>query len=145
MEKQYLEWSDITRWSNLLAEKIAAECSDLSKVTLIGVSRGGLIPTQLIAYKLDIRDVRVIKLVSYDDNNERGEIKDVSTDELIDGKNVYIIDDLADSGATLKYLRSRFPKAKVCTLLKKTCCREEPDICIEDGIAGGTWIVFPWD
>ena len=143
--KQYLNWDDITRLSNCVAEKIKAEYPDLSQVTLVGVSRGGLIPTQLIAYKLDIRDVRVVKLVSYDDNNERGEIKDVSTDELIDGKNVYIIDDLADSGATLKYLRSRFPEAKVCTLLKKTCCREDPDICIENGVSADTWIVFPWD
>lgn len=145
MGKQYLEWTEIARWSNLLADKIAKDCPDLAQITLAAVSRGGLVPTQLIAYKLDVRDIRVIKLMSYDDKNQRGEIEDISTDELFDKNSVYIIDDLADSGATIKYLRHKYPSAKFCTLLKKDCCKDEPDFYVEAGISADTWIVFPWD
>lgn len=145
MVKQYLEWEKIARWSDVLADKIAKDCPNLAKITLVAVSRGGLVPTQLIAYKLNIRDIRVIKLVSYDDSNQRGEIEDVSTDELFDADSVYVIDDLADSGATIRYLRSKYPLAKYCTLLKKTCCQEQPDFCVKEGVSADTWVVFPWD
>lgn len=145
MQKQHLTWEEIKHWSDKLAEKIAADCSDLSQATLVAVSRGGLIPTELIAYKLNIRDIRIMKLISYDEDNERKEIKDISTDRLFDGSDVYIIDDLADSGATIKYIRKKYPTARICTLLKKTCCTEHPDICIREGLDSNTWIVFPWD
>jgi xanthine phosphoribosyltransferase len=145
MEKKYLRWEDIKTWSDCLSDAIAKDCADLSKATLLAVSRGGLIPAQLIAYKLNIRDVRVMKLISYDENNQRGDIKDISTDELVDGNFVYIIDDLADSGATVRYLRGKFPSAKVCVLMEKSCCTEKPDICALNGLAADTWLVFPWD
>jgi len=145
MGKQYLKWEDIVQWSHDLADEIVKDCPNLSRITLVAVSRGGLIPTQLIAYKLDIRDVRVVKLVSYDNNHQRDEIEDISTDELFDADSVYVIDDVADSGATIKYLRSKYPLAKYCTLLKKTCCQEQPDFCVKEGVSADTWVVFPWD
>ncbi len=145
MEKQTISWEEIDHWSNTLADKIAADCQDLSQATLVAVSRGGLVPAQIIAYKLNIRDVRVMKLISYNDSGEREEIKDISTDRLFDGSDVYFIDDLADSGATVKYIRKRFPSSRLCTLLMKTCCAEEPDICARSGLAADNWLVFPWD
>ncbi len=145
MLKDYISWNDIQDYSNKLANEIEKKCDDLSKATIIAVSRGGLVPAQLIAYKLDIRDVRVMKLISYDENNLRGEIRDISTDELIDGENVFIIDDLADSGETVKYLRSNFPKSNICSLLMKDCCQYKPDFAIKKDIKGDTWLVFPWD
>jgi xanthine phosphoribosyltransferase len=104
-----------------------------------------LIPAQLIAYKLNIRDVRVMKLISYDENNVRGEINDISTDRLFDGQDVYFIDDLADSGATIRYVKKRFPMARMCSMLMKSNCLERPDICGREGINQNTWLVFPWD
>lgn len=145
MEKQYISWEEIKHWSDRLAQKIAEDCSDLAQATIVAVSRGGLVPAQLVAYKLDIRDVRVMKLISYDENNTRGEINDVSTDRLFDGQDVYFIDDLADSGATIKYIRKKFPSVRICTLLLKNGCTERPDICIREGMDKNTWIVFPWD
>lgn len=145
MEKQILTWQEIQHLSNTLAEKISKDCSDLSQATLVAVSRGGLIPTQIIAYKLNIRDIRIMKLISYDENNTRHEIKDISTDRLYDGSAVYFIDDMADSGATIKYIRKKFPSSRLCSLLKKSCCHEDPDICARTGVAPDAWVVFPWD
>ncbi len=145
MEKTYITWDEIKHWSDKLADKIAADCEDLEHATLVAVSRGGLVPAQLIAYKLNIRDVRVMKLISYNDTGTREEIKDISTDRLFDGSTVYFIDDLADSGATVDYIRKRFPSSRICTLLMKSCCTEEPDICTRAGLDEKAWIVFPWD
>lgn len=145
MEKQHITWDEIKHWSDILAEKIKADCTNLDQATLVAVSRGGLIPAQLVAYKLNIRDVRVMKLISYNDQGTREAIKDISTDRLFDGSDVYFIDDLADSGATVDYIRKRFPSARICTLLMKTCCEEEPDICIRSGLKAESWLVFPWD
>lgn len=144
MKKHYITWEEIKEWSDNIADLISADCEDISQMTLIAVSRGGLVPAQLIAYKLNIRDIRVMKLISYNDKNERGATKDISTDRLFDGKDVYVIDDLADSGETIKYLRKRFPQAKQCTLIMKECCNEAPDIKATT-LPGDAWIVFPWD
>lgn len=145
MEKTIVSWEEVEHWSDRLAEKIAEDCTDLSQATLVAVSRGGLIPTQLIAYKLDIRDVRVMKLLSYDENNQRCPISDISTDRLFDGADVYFIDDIVDSGATIAYIQKKFPTARICTLLTKTCCAEMPDICAREGLPADNWVVFPWD
>ena len=144
MNKHYISWEEIQNWSNIIAEKIAADCADISQMTLVAVSRGGLVPAQLIAYKLNIRDIRVMKLISYDNENKRGETKDISTDRLFDGDDVYFIDDLADSGETVRYLRSRFPQARQCTLITKDCCNENPDLTAIN-LPGDAWLVFPWD
>lgn len=144
MNKHYITWEDIQKWSNIIAEKISADCADISQMTLVAVSRGGLVPAQLIAYKLNIRDIRVMKLISYDSENKRGETKDISTDRLFDGDDVYFIDDLADSGETVRYLRKRFPQSRQCTLITKECCNENPDLTAVT-LPGDAWIVFPWD
>lgn len=122
MSKHHISWENIQEWSADIAHKIAADCPDINHMTLVAVSRGGLIPAQLIAYRLNIRDIRVMKLISYDSDNKRGETKDISTDRLFDGSDVYFIDDLADSGETVRYLRRRFPNARQCTLITKDCC-----------------------
>jgi xanthine phosphoribosyltransferase len=128
-----------------VAQKIAQNCDDPTKLTLVAVSRGGLVPTQLIAYKLDARDIRVLKLASYDDENHRGEICNFSTDRLEDDTNVWFIDDLADSGATVRYIRQHYPHARIGTLLSKSRCTDLPDVCAQSGLAPDVWLMFPWD
>lgn len=145
MNKVYITWEDIKRYSNEIADTIKSHCEDLEQATLIAVSRGGLVPAQIIAYKLNIRDVRVMKLISYDENNQRGQTKDISTDRLFDGKNVYIIDDLSDSGETVKYIRNQYPSSTICSLLTKDCCQHKPDITSSLIISKDDWLVFPWD
>ena len=145
MEKQYITWEDIKTLSDELSEQIKAHCEDLSSATLIAVSRGGLVPAQLIAYKLDIRDVRVMKLISYDKNNQRNETQDISTDRLFDGQSVYIIDDLADSGETVRYLKENYPNSNICSLLVKDCCKTLPDFTTSKKINGNAWLVFQWE
>lgn len=144
--KSYITWEEIKELSDDLALKIKNHCDDLEAATLVAVSRGGLVPAQLIAYKLDIRDIRVMKLISYDKNNVRKETKDISTDRLFDGSMVYIIDDLADSGETVKYLKERYPTSNVCSILVKEGCLHKPDFYPEKGVKEqGEWLVFPWD
>jgi len=144
-EKTFISWEEIQTLSDILADKIKATSSDLGRVTLVAVSRGGLVPAQIIAYKLNIRDIRVMKLISYNSDNVRGETKDISTDRLFDGADVYFIDDLADSGETIRYIRSRFPASHLCTLMMKTCCMEMPEFCAKSNVAAESWLVFPWD
>ena len=86
--KDYLTWEQIQTWSKELSAQIKNDCPDLTKATLVAVSRGGLIPAQLLSYNLDIRDIRLIKLISYDANNHRGETKNITTDNVEDGRYV---------------------------------------------------------
>jgi hypoxanthine phosphoribosyltransferase len=71
MDKRHISWEEIQELSNKMADMIKQHCANIEQVTLVAVARGGLIPAQLIAYKLGIRDVRVMKLASYFNVGER--------------------------------------------------------------------------
>ena len=70
--------------------------------TLVAVVRGGLVPTTIIAHWLGIKEIKFIRLSSYNNKQEQSEIVDTTTDIIPDETNTYIIDDICDSGETVK-------------------------------------------
>lgn len=125
-----------------IAEKIKSE--NHAHLTLVAVSRGGLVPTTIIAHCLGIKELKFIRLSSYSDNEHtRAGIIDTTTDEIPNTADTCIIDDICDSGETLLYLRQRYPEAKIYTLINKNqtimpdfSAMTEPN---------GLWINFPWE
>lgn len=68
--------------------------------------------------------------------------KDVSA--TADGEGFLVIDDLVDTGNTLKFLRQRLPKAKFMTVYAKPQGMPLVDDFVVE-LAQQTWIHFPWD
>lgn len=112
---------------------------------IIAVSRGGLVPAAILARELNLRLVDVVSLSSYEHQTHQQQLvmhKDVSA--TADGEGFLVIDDLVDTGNTLKFLRQRLPKAKFMTVYAKP--QGVPlldDFVVE--LAQQTWIHFPWD
>ncbi len=125
----------------LIAQRIKAQAADNYK--LAAVSRGGLMPTALVAHYLDCKDILFIRLSSYDSDKERSKIIDTTTDKIPDKPNTYIIDDICDSGETLKYLRKKYPHAQIYTLINKNP-NIQPDFAALTE-PQGVWINFPWE
>lgn len=110
---------------------------------LAAVSRGGLVPATIVAHWLGVKEIKFIRLSSYDDQQERSEIIDTTTDIIPDEPNTYIIDDICDSGETVNYLRSKYPHAQIYTLVNKNP-QIQPDFApITE--PRNLWINFPWE
>src|SRR5690606_1510253 len=87
---------------------------------IIAVSRGGLVPAAIVARELNLRLVESVCVSSYDHTSQRDQVsllKDVSCSD--DGEGFLVVDDLVDTGNTLKFLRQRLPKAKFITVYAK--------------------------
>ena len=61
-----------------------------------------------------------------------------------DGKDWLIVDDLVDTGETIKALRPQIPKAHYATVYAKPNGRTQVDTFITE-VSQDTWIYFPWD
>lgn len=112
--------------ANKLTEAISGE-----KAVIIGVLSGGAFFCTDVAKAMGCEvEVDFVRIKSYD-GTCAGDIKlicDVCTD--IAGKNVIIIDDIADSGASLEFLAKRYSAAKsitTVTMLKRGKSKFAPD------------------
>ncbi len=70
--------------------------------TLLGISRGGLIPLQAISQATDNRNVYTINSVLYDGEVKRSRPKLFNLPDMDNPKRVLIIDDIVDTGQTLE-------------------------------------------
>ncbi len=123
-----------------LAEQISNDFKG-ETVTLVSVLTGGIMFSTDLAKRLDLDVVfDFIDISSYGegDNREKsGDIK-LNRDLLFDieGKNVILIEDIIDTGKSIKYLKEylslRNPKSiKICSLLNKQEKREIKDLTVE--------------
>lgn len=116
--------------------------------TVVGVTRGGLVPAAIVARELGIRVVETISVASYD-YDKQGQIlvlKPVAADIAArdGGKGVLIVDDLVDTGATAKVVREILPKAHFATVYAKPSGRPLVDTFVTE-VSQDTWIYLPWD
>lgn len=115
---------------------------------LIAVTRGGLVPAAIVARELDLRRIDTFCVTSYDSGNSPGEVsivKEVSPEiGETRGEGMLIIDDLVDTGTTLRVIRQFLPKAHVATLYAKPLGRPFVDTFVTE-FEQAIWVDFPWD
>jgi len=124
--KIYLAWDDIKD----VVEKLAEQINNLEKKPfyIYGIPRGGLIPATWLSHKTGIK---------------YQQISAAQISKVADLSHILIIDDICDSGKTVKEIRENYPKVKVACLYYKETASEKPDIYGE--IVGDEWLVFPWE
>lgn len=138
----FVSWEELHRATRELARRqLPAE----QYKGIIAVSRGGLVPAAIVARELTIRVVDCVAVSSYDHDEQRDDLqllKDVTATG--DGEGFLVVDDLVDTGNTLKFLRDRLPKAKFVTVYAKPAGMDLVDDFVAD-LEQDTWIHFPWD
>lgn len=115
---------------------------------ILGVVRGGLFVSAGLSYALGIKDVRHVNVEFYTDVGEtlpapvlvgqRPELADLA------GRRVLIAEDVADTGATLDFVRTLLPEdadCKVAVLYRKPWSTYQPDFAWR---MTERWIRFPW-
>jgi hypoxanthine phosphoribosyltransferase len=120
MDKIYLDWKDIEAAVESLAHQIKQ--SDESIEAITGLPRGGLIPAVLLSHKLGLPYV--------DSHNDFG-----------DYENILVVDDICDSGETLKEHHQFFTTA---TIHYKQAAIVKPDFYYSLA-PRDKWIVYPWE
>jgi xanthine phosphoribosyltransferase len=138
-----LNWEKIDDLVDQVANYCAEQCSEI--VGLIIVSRGGLVPGGILAQTLNIKNLRVICVESYQGRTKTDlKIAHKPDDVANGGQNWVVIDDLVDSGETISYIRRLYPYATYVSLLAKPSGKPQIDFSAQD-VDQDRWVVFPWE
>jgi hypoxanthine phosphoribosyltransferase len=97
MERLHLSWEGLLALARRLAEALREEEFDL----ILGIARGGLIPTALLE-ALSVRDILTAAVMFYEGEETLPEpvFLQFPPDPLLFGKRVLVVDGVWDSGRT---------------------------------------------
>jgi hypoxanthine phosphoribosyltransferase len=116
---------------------------------IVGVSRGGWAPARILSDLLENTHTANMKIEFYVGLGKTAKTPIVTQpiSENIEGKKVLIVDDVSDSGASLKVAQSHMldrkaAAAKTVTIYYKPHSKFKPDF---HGGETGDWIIFPWE
>jgi uncharacterized protein len=164
MNKIYYTWTDTERQVSEILRQITID--DWRPDYVVGLTRGGLVPANLISQYLGCR-METLK-VSLRDGAEQESNLWMAEDAFGHGmppKRILIVDDINDSGATLNWIRedwqsSCFPKDKrwkdvwgsnvrVAVLVDNESSKSRVPVdynAVDINKADkDVWIVFPWE
>ena len=136
-----VSWEELHRNSKALAWRL----SEMNPYKgIIAVTRGGLVPAAIVARELDIRLIDTVCVLSYNQKT-KGDVNVLKHANVSDqGEEWLIVDDLVDTGETIKAIRLSLPKAHYATVYAKPSGREQVDTFITE-VSQDTRIYFPWD
>jgi xanthine phosphoribosyltransferase len=134
-----VSWEQLHRDAKALAWRLAEKGPWGS---VVAITRGGLVPSAIIARELEIRMIDTVCVSSYEHQSQSGVeiIKRVEGS----GNGVLLIDDLVDTGRTAKVVREMLPDAHFATVYAKPEGRLMVDSFVTE-VSQDTWIFFPWD
>ena len=160
-QKTFLSWEDIQKDCKVLAEKL----SNQNFSCIIGIANGGMIPATLLAKYLKVDKLLSANLKSYQEDKPRDGahstqdiVKVISFPNWRDLKKenkVLIVDDLSDTGLTLREIKQmdniinweREDKEDCwvySTIYYKPKTIVTPDYTVKE-FDNDEWIVFPWE
>lgn len=129
-------------------QKLVNKCRNFEPQILLAVARGGLTLAHLMAQALNIRDLYTLNSIHYDGEKKLDSFNIFNIPDLSGANRVLIIDDIVDSGETMKeilfILKEKFPNIefKIATLFYKTTALIKPDFSVREA---NEWIDFFWE
>jgi len=140
-------WDEIEKATLNIAEQ--AIDSGFIPDVIVAIPTGGVVPSKLLKDVMNVDRIRYIEIKLYKNVGQKDVkpvVKSVCLDD-VEGKDVLVVDDVADSGETLETVSnviSMFsPKSvKYATVYVKPWARKYPDFYYK---LVDKWIIFPWD
>jgi len=165
MNKIYYTWSDIEHHTQEILRQIHAD--DWRPDYVVGLTRGGLVPANLISQYLGCR-METLKVSLRDDTECESNLwmaEDAFGHEMERPKNILIVDDINDTGATLNYIREDWPSGcfpdnsrwtevwgsnvRVAVLVDNESSKSGIPVSYSavdlNKAEQDSWIVFPWE
>jgi hypothetical protein len=108
--REVVSWDELDRLVSILAGRLA---DGPRPDVVLAISRGGLVPAGMLAYRLGWRDILVAAVVVYDDEGRMGEARFLQfpDDALVRGRRVLVVDEVWDSGTTIAAVVERLAAA----------------------------------
>ncbi len=130
----HISWDEFERDCDTLANKIN---HGKKWIGLIAVQRGGIIPAARLAYTLGTRYIHIVKV----DKDEPS----ISLPEVAftDYSRWILIDEIVDTGRTVRLLRDYFRNTPIAVLYAKEASKHLVDYCSK--IIPDEWIHLPWE
>ncbi|WP_221585796.1 phosphoribosyltransferase [Microbacterium sp. G2-8] len=147
IERETLTWVGFGDACRDLARAIVA--SGFEPEVVVAIARGGLLPAGAIAYGLGAKNCGAINMEFYTGIGTVLDAPEVLPPELdmdyLAGRRVLLVDDVADSGRTLKMavelLDDKGADVRSVTIYTKPSTIIHPDFAWKDT---DRWIDFPW-
>jgi|TARA_Y100000294_G_scaffold119156_1_gene110604 hypoxanthine phosphoribosyltransferase len=136
-------WAEVHRDTKVLVKQLLAAGPWRG---IVAISRGGLVPATILAREMDIRFVDTICIASYDEKDQSAIQLIKKPDEAVGeaGKGWLLVDDLVDTGATMRAAKELLPESHVATVYAKPDGMPFVDTFVHE-VAQDVWIFFPWD
>ncbi len=166
MKKIYHTWQDVEHHTQEILRQIQA--SGWRPDYVVGLTRGGLVPANLISQYLGCR-METLKVSLRDSNSESESnlwmAEDAFGHDIDQPKNILIVDDINDTGATLNYIHEDWPSGcfpndsrwsgvwgnnvRVACLYDNESSQSQLEIDYSavtiNKADEDCWIVFPWE
>ena len=160
MKKLYNTWQDVEGQVQEILRQI--QLSTWQPDYVVGITRGGLVPANLISQYLDC-PMETLKVSLRDGGEPESNLW--MAEDAYNGKKILIVDDINDSGATLNWIKqdwqeSCLPEAdrwfkawgnnvRVATLVDNESSKSELNVSYSavtlNKAAEDVWVVFPWE
>lgn len=147
----YVSWNEIEEWTKGIMKMIIKD--NYNPDIIIGIARGGLVPARMVADYLFKKDLLSIKTEHWG-LTATMDGKAVLKEKLnydITGKKVLIVDDITDTGESMKlsynYIKSLNPaELKTTSMLYVNGSNYAPDY-YGKGLSKEewAWFIFPWN
>ena len=144
MKKLYYGYDLFINDTQILVDK----SRDFKPEILLAVARGGLTLSHLMAQAMNIRNLYALNSIHYDGEKKLDSFNIFNIPDLSCSNKVLIIDDIIDSGETMKeilsILKEKFPNIefKIASLFYKTTALIKPDFSVREA---NEWIDFFWE
>jgi uncharacterized protein len=144
---------DIVSW-DVLDDLVAGLAGQLDGTTfdvMLAITRGGLVPAGMLAYRLRIRNILVAAVEYYDDHGQPGPhptFLQFPADPLLRGQRVLIVDEVWDSGTTIHAVTERVLQAG--GIPTTVVLHYKPEHSVVPGrpnvhaVETNAWVVYPF-
>jgi len=146
-ERDIVTWDDLDRLVEGLADRLAGEHFDL----MLAITRGGLVPAGMLAYRLRIRNILVAAVEFYEDAGQPGPhptFLQFPADPLLRGQRILVVDEVWDSGTTIHAVTERIRQAggepTTAVLHYKPSRSAVPGAPDVHAVTTDAWVVYPF-
>lgn len=129
-----------------LIKDLEFEVMKLKPELLVGITRGGLVPTVHLSHALNV-PMETIAWSTRD--GDKNEMNQNVVDAIAEHKTVVFVDDINDTGKTFEAIREAYqPGARLNTFFVSLLEKTDSEFLVDASclsINDPRWIVFPWE
>jgi len=146
VDKEVVTWDALESMVRSLAGRVGRDYD-----VLLAITRGGLVPAGMLAYRLGIRNILVAAVEYYDETGRPGPkptFLQFPADPQLRGQRVLIVDEVWDSGTTIHAVSQRVRQAgglpTTVVLHYKPTHSVVPGVPDYFAVKTDRWVVYPF-